>query len=367
MVGVIVSEDDQRKAIVGLLLQILQLTNQNTGGMSDGLTVPGRENHPALPPVIAGADTPEIERRVENFFHSVASIFEAWVNRRKFDHTRRAYRGDVMAFVEFRKWAGKSFDWPLLETRYRTTRSIPLPALRAHLDFLHPARNLWRLRLGSVRLSQLERHLLGWDRGDDVVSEWIPRIYLDFVRHGNADPLVPVFQHNQMDLRGLADLSVRILALLGEESSSQDGLELYGVSRMCERRGEVKRARKLYEQSIASALPTETDRAARTALARLAKRDGDTDLARELWESTLGNSREGYKAYEQLAIHFEHKVRQPQYALGIVREALAEPGRANQASMISPAVYRRTKAEFEHRLARLERKAEQTQLEAFDA
>ena len=43
---------------------------------------------------------------------------------------------------------GKSFDWPLLETRYRMTRKIRPPAPRAHLDFLHPARNLWRLRLG---------------------------------------------------------------------------------------------------------------------------------------------------------------------------------------------------------------------------
>jgi len=75
--------------------------------MSDGLTVPGRDNLPAVPPVLSGAHTPEIERRVENFFHSVASIFEAWVGRRKSDHTRRAYRGDVMAFVGFR-----GFVWP---------------------------------------------------------------------------------------------------------------------------------------------------------------------------------------------------------------------------------------------------------------
>ncbi|HET6176124.1 MAG TPA: ribonuclease H-like domain-containing protein, partial [Candidatus Sulfotelmatobacter sp.] len=65
---------------------------------------------------------------------------------------------------------GKSFDWPLLETRYRMSRKISPPTLRAHLDFLHPARNLWRLRLGSVRLSELERHVLGWDRGADLLS-----------------------------------------------------------------------------------------------------------------------------------------------------------------------------------------------------
>lgn len=69
--------------------------------MSDGLVVVALEKAPALPPVMAGTHTPEIESRVENFFHSVATIFEAWANRRKSDHTRRAYRGDVMAFVGF--------------------------------------------------------------------------------------------------------------------------------------------------------------------------------------------------------------------------------------------------------------------------
>jgi uncharacterized protein len=260
---------------------------------------------------------------------------------------------------------GKSFDWPLLETRYRMARIMAPPAPRAHLDFLHPARNLWRRRLGSVRLSQLERHVLGWDRGHDLVSALTPGIYLDFVRYGRGDPLVSVFHHNQMDLRGLAGLSGRILSLLGQEAVSQDGLELYGVSRMCERRGEIKRARKLYEQSIASTLPIETDRAARTALARLAKRDGDLDLARDLWESILGNSREGYQAYQQLAIHLEHKVRKPRQALGIVRDALAELRRANQLGMIGPAAYGRSKAQFEHRLGRLERKARQTLFEAW--
>ena len=262
---------------------------------------------------------------------------------------------------------GKSFDWPLLETRYRMARTIPPPAPRAHLDFLHPARNLWRPRLGSVRLSQLERHVLGWDRGADVMSELIPSIYLDFVRNGHADPLVPVFHHNQMDLRGLAGLSGRILSLLSDrESTSRDGLELYGVSRICERRGELKRARKLYEESIASVLPMETDRAARAALARLARRDGDLARSRELWESTLGNSREGYEAYEQLAIYFEHEAREPRRALTIVREALAHLRRANQAGTITAAAYRRAKARFELRLARLERKAGRTLLDTFD-
>jgi len=131
---------------------------------------------------------------------------------------------------------GKSFDWPLLETRYRMSRKISVPTPRAHLDFLHPARHLWRLRVGSVRLSELERHVLGGDRGVDLLSGLIPQMYFDYLRGGPAERLLPVLNHNQMDLRGLAALSSRILSLLSDvENLGQDGLELFGVSRICEK------------------------------------------------------------------------------------------------------------------------------------
>lgn len=263
---------------------------------------------------------------------------------------------------------GKSFDWPLLETRFRIHRSVSSPVLCAHLDFLHPARNLWRLRLGSVKLSQLERHVLGWDRGEDLISDQIPRTYLDFVRGGLAEPLVPVFVHNQMDLRGLAGLAIRILSILGNENDDgRDGLELFGLSRICERRGLLDRARETYEQSLDSALPVETERAARAALARLAKRNGDYARACSLWESMLGNSREGYEAYEQLAIYYEHEARNPRQALARTREALAQLRRAQQAGMIAADRYRNAKREFEHRRSRLECKTTSTLPNLFGA
>jgi uncharacterized protein len=259
---------------------------------------------------------------------------------------------------------GKSFDWPLLETRYRMSRKVSLPTPRAHLDFLHPARNLWRLRLGSVRLSELERYVLGWDRGADLLSGLIPQLYFDYLRGGPPERLVPVLNHNQMDLRGLAALSTRILSLLSDaENLGQDGLELFGVSRICEKRGEHTRARNLYEKSIASILPTETDRVARRSLARIAKRQGDFDLACELWKDALGNSRHGYEAYEQLAIYYEHKARDPEQARQIVRQALDELRRAIQVGDIAPGPHREIKARFDNRLERLERKSTRPLLE----
>jgi uncharacterized protein YprB with RNaseH-like and TPR domain len=258
---------------------------------------------------------------------------------------------------------GKTFDWPLLETRYRMTRSIRVPEPRAHLDFLHPSRNLWRLRLGSVRLPELERHVLGWNRGADVMSEYIPQIYFDYLRGGSPDPLVPIFLHNQMDLRGLAGLAARVMQVLSDpEKHGCDAFELYGASRICERRGESKRARKLYERTIAQdaaesdELPEQASRVARRALALMAKREGDHSTAIAHWEGLLGASREGIEAYEQLAIYHERHARQPQRAAEIAREALAELRRAHRAGLIAQHVHTRARERFERRLARLERK-----------
>jgi uncharacterized protein len=260
---------------------------------------------------------------------------------------------------------GKSFDWPLLETRYRMTRSIRVPKLRAHLDFLHPARNLWRLRIGSTRLAELELKVLGWNRGSDMNSWLIPQLYFDYLRGGPPEPLLPIFHHNQMDLRGLAALAARIVSLLSNpESHGGDGLELYGLSRICERRGESARARKHYAQSIARELPVETGRAARSSLARLAKRDGDFGLALELWESMLGDSREGLEAYEQLAIYYEHHAREPHRAAALAKKALLALRNASRLGTIAPSAYRERRTRFEQRLARLERKSSRPLLAA---
>jgi len=93
----------------------------------------------------------------------------------------------------------------------------------------------------------------------------------------------------------------------------------------------------------------------------------DFSRAHELWESALGNSREGFEAYEQLVIYYEHQAREPQRALAIVSNALAQLRSTHQVGTISAATYRRTKTRFEHRAARLERRTGTTLLDALDA
>jgi hypothetical protein len=260
---------------------------------------------------------------------------------------------------------GKSFDWPLLETRFRMTRSISPKAPRAHLDLLHTSRHLWRPRIGSVRLCELERHVLGRNRSHDIVSDLIPQIYFDFLRGGCAEQLVPVFYHNQMDLVGLAALTGRVFSLLAApESECADALEVFGVSRICDRRGESSRARDLYAHAIARVLPKQVDGTARAALARLAKREGDFARATSLWMELRGISREGLEAYVELAKYFEHRMRRPKRAAELIAEALTELQRSRSIDFVSPARTGKWRTDLDKRLARLRNKCSTSQNEA---
>src|SRR5712692_9165691 len=267
---------------------------------------------------------------------------------------------------------GKSFDWPLLETRYLMTRAIAPRRPAAHLDLLHPARQLWRLRLGSVRLADLERHVLGphrlgWDRRDDIDSALIPKLYFDYLRGGRPEPLVGVFRHNQMDLRGLAALAGRILRLLSMAEAA-DGLEeqpldLYGLSRLLRRRGEDSIARALCERALSAGLPGAVSRAARRELALLAKRQRDFARANSLWQDLIAESADCTDAYEQLAVYYEHHAREHRKAAELTRNALAELRKAQRLGLVEPGRGRRLQGRLEHRLARLERKSRRPLLE----
>jgi uncharacterized protein YprB with RNaseH-like and TPR domain len=318
---------------------------------------------------------------------------------------------------------GKSFDWPLLETRFRMTRSISPRIPAAHLDFLHPARQLWRPRLSSVRLSELERHVLhvspgsklDWTRDGDMNSGDIPEAYFSFVRGGLCAPLVPVFQHNQMDLRGLAALAGRVLETLAgpQDAEAADderhSLDMYGLSRLLTQRGEHGRARRVCQAALTAGLPVEHDRAARRDLARFAKRAGDFPGAVELWESLLGPTlpatgkaikrgerkspkeiqastlerilrrgapaksrdentdcdesqfRAALEACEQLAIHFEHRARAIDRAMELTRRGITLLSRANEAGgrntfAFGETVWQKWEARLSRRLDRLDAK-----------
>lgn len=112
---------------------------------------------------------------------------------------------------------GRSFDWPLLVTRYRLHRRAA-PVHAGMLDLLPGVRRLFRHRIGDARLATVERELLGIHRHDDVGGWEIPGRYLDFVRGGPASPLAAVLEHNAEDVASLA----RLLAHLDTRYADPD-------------------------------------------------------------------------------------------------------------------------------------------------
>jgi uncharacterized protein len=262
---------------------------------------------------------------------------------------------------------GKSFDWPLLESRFTMTRSIAVPKLAAHLDLLHPARALWRPRLGSVRLAELERQVLdaqrlGWSRDDDISSAMIPQFYFDYLRGGSAEPLGGVVRHNQMDLRGLAALFGKINEMLSEsrgEINGVESLDLFGLSRFLQRRGASDRAQSACTQALELGLPAEFRPKARRELAQMSKRRGEHARAAEIWLQLAADPHDGVLACEQLAIYYERHAKDLSQAAQFAKLAIATLRRQRIGSRDPYFMVRseRLERKFLQRLARLERKS----------
>src|SRR6266478_1883265 len=261
---------------------------------------------------------------------------------------------------------GKSFDWPLLENRFTMTRSIAVPKLAAHLDLLHPARALWKLRLGSVRLVELERRVLdaprlGWHRENDVSSALIPQFYFDYLRGGPAEPLAAVVRHNQMDLRGLAALFCKINQLLSETPNAANEIEslaLFGLSRFLQRRGEDDRAHSACAKALAIGLPAGIRPKARRELAMMAKRRGQHAEAAAIWLEIAADPPDGVHACEQLAIYYERQARDMVKAVQFAKLAIAALGRrrADSRDPFLTARFARLEHKLLRRLARLEKR-----------
>ena len=102
---------------------------------------------------------------------------------------------------------GKSFDWPLVESRAGCWQ-VPLPPgdSQHHLDLLYESRRQWGNSLPNCKLQTIESNVCGRRRRGDIPGREIPGVYRAFVNTGNARPLAPVFTHNALDLVTLVEI-----------------------------------------------------------------------------------------------------------------------------------------------------------------
>ena len=79
---------------------------------------------------------------------------------------------------------GKSFDLPLLESRMVMNRIRAHITDMPHLDLLHAARRVYKLRLGRCSLTALEEAVLGKARQDDLPGAQVPERYFTYLKTG---------------------------------------------------------------------------------------------------------------------------------------------------------------------------------------
>ncbi len=261
--------------------------------------------------------------------------------------------GDRPALVSFN---GRRFDLPLLATRLTLNRLPSLPDME-HLDLLYPARRLYRRRLPSCRLGELEERLLGFTREDDVPGWVVPSLYIEYMHTGRAGPLRAVFRHNALDILSLAALLSHLGQVIGGTAPAE-GQDYVAMGRWDESEGRFAEAASAYDAALRVSDDGAARSTARHRLAHLYRRQSRVEDAARLWleEAESGGTVAGrLAAMIELAKLEEHRRRRYAEAEALTRRALSllEVAELRRAAPTHPQLQRDA---LEHRLRRLLRR-----------
>lgn len=218
---------------------------------------------------------------------------------------------------------GKSFDVPLLNTRFIMNGITTSFERFEHVDVLQIARKLWRDRLPSRALADLEKEIVRFSRTADDIPGWmIPQIYFDYLRNGDARPLSGIFYHNAVDILSLAALFERIGEMLKDpfQKANQYGLDMAAIARLYEEMGMLEDAANLYEQSLLMGdLPKPFFLKTIERYALLRRRQQDWKKAIQLWQKAAESGH--VAACIELSKYYEHRERNFTAALEWARKA----------------------------------------------
>ena len=248
---------------------------------------------------------------------------------------------------------GRAFDLPLLATRFTLARQRPPFTGAPHLDLLPPARRLWRNRLASRSLTDLEKDVLGhWRTQADIPGWLIPQIYMTYVHTGDGRELARVFYHNAEDILSMVTLAAHLCDAFAGPPDRLHASEAVSLGRWYEEQGRWTEAEAAYRRALAGHLSDALRRQAFLHLGLLLKRQERREEAKAVWEAWIASvPGDDLTPYIELAKHYEwHEVAldmAQMWTERALRIARAWPPSAARTWLL---------AELEHRLARLERK-----------
>jgi uncharacterized protein YprB with RNaseH-like and TPR domain len=203
---------------------------------------------------------------------------------------------------------GKSFDWPLLRSRYVMNRLTPPPE-RTHLDLLHCARRVLRYQLEHTQLGTLERAVLGVHRVNDLDGALIPAVWFDYLRTGRVATLGRVLEHNERDVRSMVEL-VEWLTDAWEGRREVSAEARLGLAVVAARLGDDERALRWAPEA-----PGRCGALANELKAGVLRRRGDVRGAVASLAAALEASPSPARVHLRLAKLYEHQLKDPHQAL----------------------------------------------------
>ena len=233
---------------------------------------------------------------------------------------------------------GARFDMPLLEARFTMCRMRDRWRELENLDLLYPARRLWKLRIGSCRLSRIEEIILGAPRADDLPGSEVPPRFFQFLKSGDESLLDDIVRHNCQDIATLAALLIRLCELNDRPELLQDQRDQFSMGKALERQGELKPAREMYRVSaiprpagtLTGLTGERVSGMANWRLYHIHRRSGDWDAARRVLEQMLNRRQMQGAVCVELSKLYEHRLKDLSLALEYAQRAAnfpdAEPG-----------------------------------------
>ena len=213
---------------------------------------------------------------------------------------------------------GRTFDIPLLESRCTMNGIRARLSQVQHLDLLHPARAVFKLRLRRCRLSSLEEAVLDIHREDDLPGSEAPKAWFGYLKTGYFAPLEKVLDHNGQDIRSMPLILARLMEMYQAPLKIAHQEDLFSVGRVLDRRGQTEQARRCYRASDSGVVA----RLARLRLADSYRRSGDYAASAEVYERMIAEGQAGVDTLVRLAILYEHRLDRCRDALALTRRAI---------------------------------------------
>lgn len=226
---------------------------------------------------------------------------------------------------------GKSFDVPLLESRMLMCRiRMPLTHM-PHLDLLHAARRVYKLRLRRCSLAALEEAVLGHLRTDDLPGSQVPQRYFDYIRTRDFTLLDDVLRHNLDDVKSLAILTAHLCAIFRSPLTLEHPEDIFSIGKTLIRSGRTQKARECFRILGKSTLSAQ----AHLHLSASYKKEKEWKQAVAAWQDMIDAGEGGVLPYIELAKYHEHVSGNIPAALEYARKALQVE--LNKASLTGEA------------------------------